>query len=190
MPLNQKPPIKPRKRIFIALAATAGIAFAGVFTVQAVADSKTYQHFKTEYVNKAAWSGHGHKRFADLSDAEIEKRIDRIVKHVAIEIDATDEQRAKIVSLLTAVAMDMKPVRERMLASRDELHALLVADQIDRAALEAMRVERLAEVDQISKNLVTAVADVAEVLTPDQRKVLNERIIELRSMFHRRGRRH
>ena len=186
---NTTPQKSPRKGRFIGVLAVTGVVLAGAFTVQAVADSKAYQHVKAEYVHKAGWRGHGHKRFADLSESEIQQRIDRVVKHVAIEIDANDEQREKIVALLTAVAMDMKPIRERMIASREQLQAILVAEQIDRAALEALRVERLAEFDEISKNLVTAIADVAEVLTPEQRKVLDERIKEFRTMFghHRRG---
>ena len=31
-----------------------------------------------------------------MSDAEIEKKITRVVKHVAIEIDATDEQTVDV----------------------------------------------------------------------------------------------
>ena len=56
-----------------------------------------------------------------------------------------------------------------------------------REALEKIRGERLAEVDRLSKILTTAIADVAEVLTPKQRRVLEERIREFRSM---RGRWH
>ena len=186
---TKSPKPKSRKSLFVGVLVASGIAIAGLFTVQAVADSKTYRHIKAEYVHKTGWRGHGHKRFSEMSESEIEKRIDRVVKHVAIEIDATDEQRDKIVTLLTAVAMDMKPMRERMMASREELKAILLSEQVDRAALEELRKARLAEIETMSKTLTNAIADVAEVLTPDQRKVLDERIQEFRSMFrhHRRG---
>ena len=72
-----------------------------------------------------------------------------------------------------------------MRATRKEIHDLLLADTIDRTALETLRAERLADAEQISKNLVGALADVAEVLSPEQRKVLNERIEQFRSL--RRG---
>ncbi len=77
-------------------------------------------------------------------------------------------------------------MHDRMRATGKEIHDLLLADTIDRAALETLRAERLADAEQISKNLVSALADVAEVLSPEQRKVLNERIEQFRSM--RRGR--
>ena len=124
----------------------------------------------------------------DWSDAEIEARIERMVKHAAIEIDATQEQQEKITALVTAVAKDLKPVQDRLHATGKELHDLLLANTIDRAALEQLRTERLADAERISKNLVSALADVAEVLSPEQRKLLDERINQFRSM-HRGGHR-
>lgn len=169
---------------------TAGaIAIGGVLGVQAVAGSNTFQHLTTEVGYKGNWHRGGHKRLSEMTDEEIEQKITRVVKHVAIEIDATDEQQTKIIALAAAVAKDMKPLHAQMHASRDEMKALLLADTIDRAAMEKMRAERIAEVDQISKDLVNAIADVAEVLTLEQRVVLEERIREFRKMFggHRRG---
>ena len=74
-----------------------------------------------------------------------------------------------------------------MRAAGKEIHDLLLADTIDREALEKLRAERLAEAGRISQNLVNAVVEVAEVLSPEQRKLLDERIREFRSM---RGRWH
>ena len=122
-----------------------------------------------------------------MSEAEIEAGIERMVKHVAIEIDATGEQQEKIIKLVTALAKDLQPLRDQMRAAGKEIHDLLLADTIDREALEKLRAERLAEAGRISQNLVNAVVEVAEVLSPEQRKLLDERIREFRSM---RGRWH
>ena len=62
------------------------------------------------------------------------------------------------------------------------MHKLLTASTIDRAALEKVRAERLAEADRVSRELVNALADVAEVLTPEQREIVNERLHQLKSM--------
>jgi Spy/CpxP family protein refolding chaperone len=40
---------------------------------------------------------------------------------------------------------------------------------VDRMALERLRAEKMQYADAVSKRLVTAVADAAEVLTPEQR---------------------
>ena len=117
-----------------------------------------------------------------MSDAEIEAKIERMVKHVAIEIEATAEQQEKITTLVNMVAKDLKPVHEQMRAAGKEIHDLLMADTIDRTALEQLRADQLAEADRISKSLVNAVADVAEVLTAEQRNVLDERIKQFRFM--------
>ena len=169
----------------------AGAIVAGsIFAVQAIADNRTVQHAVTEVGYRATLHRAGHKHFSDLTDAEIEARVARVVRHIAIEIDATDEQQKKIVALVTALAKEAKPLRENMMASRKQVHDLLLAETIDREALEKMRVERIAEVDQLSKNVVTAVADVAEVLTVEQRRTLEERIREFRGMVgHHRHRR-
>ncbi len=173
-------------RKVIALVTGAAITLGGVFGVQALANSKTYEHMKVAAGFSSGWHGGDHRRFADWSDADIEARIERMVKHVAIEIDATQEQQEKITALATAVAKDLRPVHDRLRASGKELHELLLADTIDRAALERLRAERLADAERISKNLVGALADVAEVLSREQRKVLDERIDQFRSM-HRGG---
>jgi Spy/CpxP family protein refolding chaperone len=169
-------------RKLIALATGIAIAIGGVFGVQALADSKAYGHMKLYAGNYGGGHGGHHKGLSDLSDEELEARIERMVKHVAIEIDATEEQQDRITALVTAAAKDLKPVHDRLRATGKEIHDLLLADSIDRTALEKLRAERLAEAEMISKNLVSALADVAEVLSPEQRKVLDERIKEFRSM--------
>ncbi len=169
-------------RKLIALATGIAIAIGGVFGVQALANSQTYAHMKLYAGYQGGGHGGHHKGLSDLSDEELEARIERMVKHVAIEIDATEEQQDRITALVTAAAKDLKPVHDRLRATGKEIHDLLLADSIDRTALEKLRAERLAEVEMISKNLVSALADVAEVLSPEQRKVLDERIKEFRSM--------
>ena len=180
--------IRKGSRKTIAIATGIAIAIGGVFGVQALANSKTYGHMKLYASNMSGEHGGQHKGFADLSDADIEAQIERIVKHAAIEIDATQEQQEKITARVTAVAKDMKPVHDRMRATGKEIHELLLANTIDRAALERLRAERLADAERISKDLVSTLADVAEILSLEQRQVLNERIEQFRSM-HRGGHR-
>ena len=172
----------------ITLATGIAIASGGIYGAQAFANSNTYGHMKLYASYNGGGHGGHHKDFTEISDAEIEAHIERVVKHAAIEIDATQEQQEKITTLVTAVAKGLKPVHDRMRATGKEIHDLLLADTIDRTALEKLRAERLADVEQISKNLVSALADVAEVLSPEQRKVLNERINQFRSMHRGRHR--
>ena len=189
--MNETPEKNDRKK-FIAIAAGATLLIGGTFGVSALADNKTAQHLTVAasdtasgFVQNIGWKHHRRGGFANMTDAEIEKKVTRIVKHVSIEIDATDEQEAKITALVTALAKQMRPVRAEMREAGKKVHDLLLKDAIDRGALESLRAERMAEIDRLSKNVATALADVAEVLTAEQRTALDERIKEFRS--HRKG---
>ena len=59
-------------------------------------------------------------------------------------------------------------------STRDQAVALLTQPTIDRAALESLRASQLAVAEQASKRLAQALADMADVLTPDQRKAIAE----------------
>ena len=179
---RRKTRLRPRVLALFVLLGAATI-WGGLLTVQSVAAGSFLQHAALGATMKGGF--HGGTPFADLTEAEIDARVARIVKHVAIEIDATDAQSAKIAELVAALVKEMRPMHAQMKASRDEVHALLTADQIDRAALETIRAARIAEIDQMSQRALTAAADVAEVLTPEQRRVLDQRMRELRSMFRR-----
>ncbi len=185
---------------FIAIVAGVGIIAGSIFAVQAFAQSKTYAHVRLmadddsgmgagNQVYFASWrGGRGHGRFADMSDTEIEAKITRLVKHAAIEIDATPQQEAQIIALVTPAAINMKSMRGDMKATGEALQLLLAAPVIDREAIEELRLEKLADADRISKEWVDVVADVAMVLTVEQRQGLEERLEQFRSM--RRGWRH
>ena len=168
-------------RKVIAITAGTVIAVGSAFGVQALANSKTGAHMKLLAIYGGSWRAGWHGRrfhggLSNMTDAEIEKKVDRMVKHVAIEIDATPEQQTKISKLFIALAKDLKPMRGQMRDSGRQVHDLQLANKIDREALEKIRAARLAAAERLSKAIVNAVADAAEILNPEQRKVLEERI--------------
>jgi Spy/CpxP family protein refolding chaperone len=60
--------------------------------------------------------------------------------------------------------------------ARRQARQLLTAPTVDRPALEALRAAQLAEADAASRRMVQAIADAAEVLTPEQRAKLAQRL--------------
>jgi Spy/CpxP family protein refolding chaperone len=64
---------------------------------------------------------------------------------------------------------EIKPLQPGLGSIHRDLHRLLDAPTIDRAALERVRAAHVAEVDQASRIIVQGLADAAEVLTPEQR---------------------
>jgi len=117
----------------------------------------------------------GHGR-GPLDPAQIDARIERMLKHLYVEIDATDAQQQRLAPIVKQAAADLLPTRDRMRAARREAIGLLTGESIDRAAIERLRAEQLQLAESGSKRLAAAIADAAEVLTPEQRQRIAERI--------------
>jgi Spy/CpxP family protein refolding chaperone len=128
---------------------------------------------------------HGGFMAGPLDPAQVDEHLDRMLKHLYVEIDATDEQKQKLAPIVKQAAKDLLPLREKMQAARKHAIDLLTGDTIDRGAIEGLRAEHLQLAEQGSRRIAQALADAAEVLTPAQRKELAARMEK-----HRGGWRH
>ncbi|MGZ8492980.1 MAG: Spy/CpxP family protein refolding chaperone, partial [Gemmatirosa sp.] len=104
------------------------------------------------------------------------ERADRMVRHMAVELDATDAQQDKLRSVVKAAVTDLVPMREKAQSARLKERELLTKPTIDRAEIEKFRTEQLALADAFTKRVAQAVGDAAEILTPEQRLKLSERL--------------
>ena len=100
----------------------------------------------------------------------------RGVDHMLDGLNATDAQRSQIRQIATAAAADLKAQREARRALREKGIQILAAPSVDAGAAEALRQQMLAQHDQASKRMLQAMLDVANVLTPEQRAKLGERM--------------
>jgi len=117
----------------------------------------------------------GHGRWhGPMDPAELDERLERMLKHLHVEIDATAEQKQKLEPIVKQAAKDLLPVRENLHAGRAQAIELLTQDTVDPVAIEALRAKQLRLADDASRRLTRAVAEAAEVLTPAQRKDLAE----------------
>jgi protein CpxP len=105
-----------------------------------------------------------------LTPAQIDDRIDRMTKHMAIELDESADQQTKIASIAKAAVSDLRPLHDKALAARGQALALLTAPTIDRTAIERLRAEEIGLAETASKRIAQAAADASDVLTPDQRR--------------------
>ena len=112
--------------------------------------------------------------------AQLDQRIERMVKHFAVEVDATPEQSAKLVEIAKSAAKELHPLRQKVAEARQRGMELLSAPTVDRAALERLRGEQIQAADAASKRLSQALADAADVLTPEQRKKAAQHIQQRR----------
>jgi Spy/CpxP family protein refolding chaperone len=95
-------------------------------------------------------------------------------KHMAIELDATPNQQAKVAGVAKSAVHDLLPLREKAQAARGRAVALLTAPTVDREAIEQLRADQLGLAETASKRIAQALADVSDALTPDQRKKIGD----------------
>jgi len=121
---------------------------------------------------------------AAMDPAKMDQRVESMVERMLGRVNATEEQRVKVTAIAKQAAADLRAIRGTRGELRSKGMALLAAPTVDRAAIEALRVEQIKLADDASKRMAQALADTAEVLTPEQRAKLAERLKEGRG--HRR----
>jgi protein CpxP len=113
------------------------------------------------------------------SAADVSAHVDHMLKHVYVEIDATDAQKAQITPLVKQAVNDLLPMRAQLQGAHEQAIQALTQDTVDRSALESARVAHLQLADQASKRFTQLIADVDEVLTPNQRTALAAHLKEM-----------
>jgi protein CpxP len=96
-------------------------------------------------------------------------------------IDASEEQRQQVHAIVQAAVKDLLPMRDQHHQHRQTLREALAQPTINRSTLEEIRRAELQLADAASSRLVEAIADAAEVLTPEQRA----KLAELAARWHR-----
>jgi len=123
------------------------------------------------------WGGPGgwHSRH-DMSPELRAKRVDLMIETMLDGIDVSADQKSRINAIVTETMQEMQPLRAQRFEARREAIAILTQPTVDRAKIEAFRVEKLKLADAASQRLTKGIADVAEVLTPEQRAALAEKL--------------
>ena len=166
-PDTSPPPVKGRSWLILPTIALAA-ALTGAAAGSAVSDyngSAMPMHFMGDH---------------DFDPARAEEHADRMVRHLAIEIDATNEQTDKLRAIVKATVKDLVPLREKIKSTRERARELLTAPTIDRAAIEQLRSEQLANLDAGSRRIAQGLADAADVLSVEQRRKFAEKLDEWR----------
>jgi protein CpxP len=144
----------------------AGVAIALLGTL-AVAAGITFAN------NGGACHGHFGRGMHDrMNPAKMSERIDHMVNRILA--DGTPEQKAKVTAILKGAMTDLGPLHAQHKVAHEQAFKLLTQPTIDRDALEKLRTAQIRLADQASTRIVQALADAAEVLTPEQRVKLAE----------------
>jgi Spy/CpxP family protein refolding chaperone len=130
-----------------------------------------------------SWHGHAHAfgpghhgpgGREQVDPETMSRRIEAMTAYRLAEIDATPEQKSRIATIMMGAASELASMREQGRDLQRRSAQLLAAPTIDRAQLEALRVQQMQLRDTASRRLLQARADAAEVLTPEQRARLAE----------------
>ena len=136
--------------------------------------------FRATGQGEAGPFGHGaflHGKFCGArSPAEAERHVTRMVGWLVDDVKGTPEQEKRLVEIATAAVKDLAPIRMEACENHAKVVALLTAESIDRAALEAIRSRQMELAAAASIRIAKAVADAAEVLTPAQRAGVADRM--------------
>lgn len=139
-------PTASRRRWFAGLAALGGLGLLG---------AKAEAH---------GW-GRGSRDDPEHMARHVERRMDRLVR----DVGGTPQQKDRLVAIATAAMAELRPLRDQSRQARVRALDLLAAPAIDRAALEQARVAQMQAADTRSRRMLQAMAEAAEVLTPEQR---------------------
>lgn len=117
--------------------------------------------------------GCGHRQ-AMRDPGVMKERADFMVERTLSRIDATEQQRTEVKSVVKAAIGDLLQMREEHQANRKAMIAALIEPEVDRTKLDRIRSAEISLADRASRRIVTALADSAEALTPEQRAQLAE----------------
>ena len=119
---------------------------------------------------------HGHAGHMTMDPAAMDAHIDKMVAQLAA--GASPDQKARVAAIAKSAMADLRPAHEQFRLAHTQAHALLMAPVIDRAALEQLRAAQMQQADLISRRVLAAVEDAADVLTPEQRAAFAEHLKE------------
>jgi protein CpxP len=110
---------------------------------------------------------HGHAALMEMSPAAMDAHIDKMVGQFAP--DASPDQKARLTAICKAALSDLRPAHAQMRQAHARAQELLTSPVIDRAELERLRAGQMQRMDTISRRMLAAMEDAADVLTPQQR---------------------
>ena len=131
--------------------------------------------------------GHGHGPGPGMmmfggSPEHAARGVDRMLDGLGV----SDAQRAQIKQIVVGAATDLKAQHEAGRALHEQGMQIFAAPTVDAAAAEGLRQQMLAQHDQASKRVLQAMLDVSQVLTPQQRAKMAERMKQRQAVMQER----
>lgn len=119
-----------------------------------------------------AQSGDGAKTGRGMWGMDPERRLQRRISHMLDRVEASPEQRSKIIAIAKAAHTDLAAMRQKRQASREKGLDMMGAATLDRAGLERVRQEQMTVADAMGQRKLAGLLDTFDVLTPEQRRTV------------------
>lgn len=113
------------------------------------------------------------------------QHVDRMVDRMARDLELNQEQTNQIRAIARAAAQELQGQREKLRLLREQAARVWTQPQVDATAVESMRQQHIALMDERSRRISRALLEISAVLTPQQRTQLVQRL-----QNHRHERRH
>jgi Spy/CpxP family protein refolding chaperone len=117
---------------------------------------------------------HGFWRSAQHSPEQLQERADFAAEWVLRYVNASTEQEAQIKTIIETAISELTPMKTQHEEHRQAFLNALQQPQVERAALQQIRADELALAETVSSRIVDVIADLATVLTPEQRAELGK----------------
>ena len=167
---------KHRSKGFWAFVLIAGLVVA-VLTGGALVSTQASGFF-----GHSGHSGHGHRGHFRKNPEMAREHAEFAASWVLGRIDATDDQKEQVQAIIGNGVENLVGLAQQHRENHEAWRVELSKSTIDRVALEELRKSGIELADTASTRLIEALADAAEVLTPEQRAEL----MEMADRFHER----
>lgn len=120
---------------------------------------------------------HGFRRHhAPASSPELAEQLARKAEHLMDGVGASSAQRQRMAALVNELSPELFELMNDGRALRTELREALLAKQSERERIESLRARLHAFADRLVDTGMGGLAGVSEILTPAQRRELDERL--------------
>lgn len=155
----------------------AGLLTGGILGGMMAASAAVFAHGH----DGARWGGRCmHRMHGAASPEAMKERMAAGVDLALSRVNATDEQRVKVKTIMKEGMADIVSMRETHVANRETMLLSLAGETVDRDRLEAARRSEIEIAEKASVRMARMLADAAEVLTPEQRRSLADVLRRMR----------
>ena len=110
----------------------------------------------------------------------------RMIDHMLDGLNASDAQRTQIKQITTQAAAELKAQAAAGRGLRQRGMQIFTAPTVDANAAEQLRQQMLQQHDQMSRRVTQAMVAIANVLTPEQRAKVGERMRDRQARMEER----